>query len=226
MSGRSRRRPISTAAKVAAACIVAAYLTYVLVFLGSPKGMEIDYEAFLRHAANTAVLPAHLMQTCVYHIRYRAEEAVRARSYSELALNVRLLLVSAVSCTTIAVAVFLLLQAVAGQVTGSNISIAGLLFAQLFMMTISVGIVQLLLANIGFAWEQVTAVLIGWYVVVRWLLMPLPGDPNRIICWFWYPIGFDWKRIMTIQMVPFVGFCILVAMANIVAFNRRERLKD
>lgn len=90
----------------------------------------------------------------------------------------------------------------------------------------SIGLVQLLLSYMGLVMEHVAAVLIALFAIAQWLLTPLVDGAARMMFYFWYPISPDWSDIVICQVIPCFGFCSLLIMACIVAFNSRDRLKN
>lgn len=227
MSGDRRgiRRRISPGMVVLACCASVACLIYCAMSLIHPHGIIIDYAGFLRYAATNAVLPAYLILTYVLHARYRIEESVRTDIRRELLSNVEHLVIVDLIEVAVVVMVFTAMQAIGGTLVVSELPVLALLTVQLLMMNASVGAMQLLLTNCGLVWEHVTAVLIGWYAIVMWLLLPLAGEPARYLCWFWQPIAPDWRLAAMTLLMPFVGYCILMALANVAVFGRHERLE-
>ena len=73
---------------------------------------------------------------------------------------------------------------------------------------------------------SVAAVLIALFAIAQWLLTPLVDGAARMMFYFWYPISPDWSDIVICQVIPCFGFCSLLIMACIVAFNSRDRLKN
>lgn len=216
---------VSSGMVVLACCASVACLIYCAMSLIHPHGIIIDYAGFLRYAATNAVLPAYLILTYVLHARYRIEEAVRTDIRKELRSNAAHLVFVDLIEVIIVVMVFTAMQAIGGTLAVSEVPILALLTVQLLMMNASVGAMQLLLTNCGLVWEHVTAVLIGWYAIVMWLLLPLAGEPARYLCWFWQPIAPDWRLAAMTLLLPFVGYCILMALANAAVFGRHERLE-
>lgn len=223
--GRVVRRRISPGMALLACCASAACLAYCCMSLVRPHGIPIDYAGFLRYPATNAVLPAYLLLTYVLHVRYRVEEAVRADIRGELLANAAHLVVVDLAEVAVAVAAFAAMQAIGGTLVAAELPFLALLAVQLLMMNASVGAMQLLLTNCGLIWEHVTAVLIGWYAIAMWLLLPLAGEPVRYLCWFWQPVAPDWRSVAVDLLLPFAGYCVLMAVANVAVFGRRERLE-
>ena len=53
----------------------------------------------------------------------------------------------------------------------------------------------------------------------------MPGDLTRYVFYFWYPIGDSLTLVFIQQVVPFIGYCLLMGIANIAVFNCRDRLR-
>jgi hypothetical protein len=172
------------------------------------------------------VLPACLMMLYAGSAQYEPFELVRRDPREQLTANLTWSSIVGALGAAAAVLVFFTMEfVVLGQpLTGSAISLILLLAVQNFMMVVSVSLFALLFACLGFPWGQFLPVIIGFMVIARWLLMSLAGDASRYTFYFWYPISPSWSVVAVQQIVPFIGYCVLMSFIDSVAFNRTDRL--
>lgn len=62
-------------------------------------------------------------------------------------------------------------------------------------------------------------------IIADFCLKLMPGDLTRYVFYFWYPIGDSLTLVFIQQVVPFIGYCLLMGIANIAVFNCRDRLR-
>jgi hypothetical protein len=104
-------------------------------------------------------------------------------------------------------------------------SLCTIMLLQLLMMNASVALLVWLLMNLGIAWGQIMPPVIAIPIIADFCLKPMPGDLTRYAFYFWYPIGDSLVAVLVQQVAPFIGYCILLTMANVAAFDRSDRLE-
>ena len=201
---------------------------YSASFLVNYHGIDVDYVGFMKQSAATAVLPVCLILICVCRVRFSYFELVRVDPRKELLLNMSHVAVAGCLCALYGALVFSVMEfAVHGErVTARNLSLTLMLLVQCVMMNVIVGLVQLLIANIGVPIEPLTVVLVGFFMVVRWLLMPLSGDVDSVVFYFWYPMSPLWNVVALRQIIPCVGCCLLLVLTNHVIVLRKDKWRD
>lgn len=200
---------------------------YGLSILRDSSGLVEDYAGFMTIGAAEAVLPAALGTICVHRYQIGSFEAVRMPRERTVTRNTAL--IAKVAICSAAIAVFALAIIDADDVGAQPLmalSLLGIAFAQLVMMTVSVGIALMALHAMGIQWMLLTALAIAFYVLVDWIFLPLGGEWGYVFCYFWYPISPSWTVVCCRQIVPFAVFsAIAFALARAIEI-RRDRLES
>lgn len=214
--------------RISAILVMVVGFAYGISLLFAPHDFVSDYIGFMKQGASATVLPICLMAMCLGRVRFRTFELVRRNPRDELGENVIWLNMMSCICAAYGGLVFAVMEFVIKRQSASVLhgSLTAMLVVQCLMMNISIGLVQLLLSYMGLVMEHVAAVLIALFAIAQWLLTPLVDGAARMMFYFWYPISPDWSDIVVYQVIPCFGFCLLLIMACIVAFNSRDRLKN
>ena len=172
------------------------------------------------------ILPASLTALCIGSAQYRPFELVRRDPREQLRTNLTWVFVVAVLGAVAAALLFCVMEfAVFGQYpSASDWSLALLLFVQTFMMIVSVSLFALLFVCFNIPWGQFLPVIIGVMVLATWLLAPLAGNATRYALYFWYPVSQAWAVVAVQQIVPFIGYCLLMSLVDSAVFNRTDRM--
>ena len=190
---------------IAAACGLAYYLSV----LQQSMPLPVLYRGCMVELAERVILPANLMLFCMGCARFGAFERVRRDPRDEFRLNAAWLALVALSIAVSAWVLFVVANMLKGSLCESGQwSLCVVMLLQLFMMNMSVALLVWLLMNLGIPWGQILPPAI-------WL--------NTF--YFWYPIGDSWATVFVRQVLPFIGYCMLMAMMNMAAFHRADRLR-
>ena len=176
--------------------------------------------------AERVILPANLILFCMGCARFGAFERVRRDPRDEFRLNAAWLVLVASAIAVSAWALFIVANVLKGSLYGpEQWSLCVVMLLQLFMMNISVVLLVWLLMNLGIPWGQILPPAIAIPIIADFCLKLMPGDLTRYVFYFWYPIGDSLVAVLVQQVAPFIGYCILLAMANMAAFNHGDRLR-
>lgn len=222
-----RRTPAPPAAQIVASivcigcalCCIGNYMTCTLY------GFETDTTGFLRIGACLLVLPASMTLICLNHVEYRAFERVRHDPRTQIIDNLRIIGVLSASTAVGGVALFAFVAATRiGLPQGYEVVVLLAAVQMTFMMNVAVALLNMLLSSCGLPWIYGTAILVASFVLVERMLEPMAGDITRYLCFFWYPISFDWGVIFFQQTLPFIGYCIVMILMITMIFEHREQL--
>lgn len=221
-----RRAPQALRITLAAAPVVSALFCTALVILDHDRGTSANYQTFTLYAAQ-GVLPVTLLLQLSGGVRYGAFERCRRDPTDELYANAVWLLCVALAGGIWATSVFAALETLAfgRPLTAANVSLLGMVFVQIVMMTVSVGLFVLLAVNCGLSFGQVAPPVIAFFALAKWLVEPFAGNWTRYVYYFWYPISPSWHTVLVQQIVPFCGYCLLLFCVNAIAFSRTDRLE-
>ncbi|MDN6050992.1 hypothetical protein [Bifidobacterium mongoliense] len=166
------------------------------------------------------------MVLCAGSAQYGAFELVRCDPREQLKMNMTWLVVVGVVGALSALLIFVLMEFVvfAHRITPGVASLSLMLLVQTFMMVQAIGLMCLLFVNFGLPWGQFLPVVIGFFILASWLLNPLAGNATKYVYYFWYPISPVWRVVAVDQIIPFVGYCLLMVVSNVAAFERTDRL--
>lgn len=207
---------------IAAVCA----LVYYLSVLQQSMPLSMLYRGCMVEIAERVILPANLMLFCMGCARFGAFERVRRDPRDEFRLNAAWLVLVASVIAVSAWALFIVANVLKGSLyEPEQWSLCVVMLLQLFMMNISVVLLVWLLMNLGIPWGQILPPAIAIPIVADFCLKLMPGDLTRYAFYFWYPIGDSLAAVLVQQVAPFIGYCILLAMANMAAFNRSDRLR-
>lgn len=211
---------------VALISVFAVVYCVVLLHMNSDDPFEFNYAGFMRSCASTGVLPSFLLFLQAGSIRCKAFDRVRRDPRWELLANTLWMMAANLVAAFVGTSLFAFMECVLMRqtMTPAHVSLLVMMFVQLMMMNGSVALIILFLVNCGLSFGQVTPVAIAFYTVGNWLLTSLRGDAERIIFYFWYPISPLWSIVFVKQVVPFIGYCVLMAMVIVIAFERTDRL--
>lgn len=223
-----RFRRASTAVKIGVAVIAAWGILSCIIPLSMHPHASVseNYMGFMLTCAVGGVLPAGLMALSAGSTQYESFELVRRDPREQLRANLLWSFIVGALGAAAAFLIFSIMEfAVFGQsLTASAVSLALLLTVQTFMMIMSVSLSALLFVCLGIPWGQFLPVIIGVMILASWLLAPLAGNAARYAYYFWYPISPSWSVVAVQQIVPFIGYCVLMSFIDSVAFNRTDRL--
>ena len=207
---------------IAAVCA----LVYYLSVLQQSMPLPMLYRGCMVEIAERVILPANLILFCMGCARFGAFERVRRDPRGEFRLNAAWLVLVASVIAVSAWALFIVVNVLKGSLyEPEQWSLCVVMLLQLFMMNISVALLVWLLMNLGIPWGQILPPAIAIPIVADFCLKLMPGDLTRYAFYFWYPIGDSLAAVLVQQVAPFIGYCILLAMANMAAFNRSDRLR-
>lgn len=207
---------------IAAVCA----LVYYLSVLQQSMPLPMLYRGCMVEIAERVILPANLILFCMGCARFGAFERVRRDPRGEFRLNAAWLVLVASVIAVSAWALFIVANVLKGSLyEPEQWSLCVVMLLQLFMMNISVALLVWLLMNLGIPWGQILPPAIAIPIVADFCLKLMPGDLTRYAFYFWYPIGDSLAAVLVQQVAPFIGYCILLAMANMAAFNRSDRLR-
>lgn len=207
---------------IAAVCA----LVYYLSVLQQSMPLPMLYRGCMVEIAERVILPANLILFCMGCARFGAFERVRRDPRDEFRLNAAWLVLVASVIAVSAWALFIVANVLKGSLyEPEQWSLCVVMLLQLFMMNISVALLVWLLMNLGIPWGQILPPAIAIPIVADFCLKLMPGDLTRYAFYFWYPIGDSLAAVLVQQVAPFIGYCILLAMANMAAFNRSDRLR-
>lgn len=214
--------------RISAVLVMVVGFAYGISLLSDSHDFVTDYIGFMKQGAPATVLPICLVAMCLGCVRFRTFELVRRNPRDELSENVIWLNMMSCMCAAYGGLVFAVMEFVVKRQSASVLhwSLTAMLIVQCLMMNISIGLVQLLLNYMGLVMEHIAAVLIAFFAIAQWLLTPLSDGVARMMFYFWYPISPDWSDIVVYQVIPCFGFCLLLVMACVMAFNSRDRLKN
>lgn len=198
------------------------------LFLNMEKDPVMDYVGFMLNCPTIGVLPVFLMLLYAGSARYSTFEMVRRDPRLQLKTNLLwCTLVGIVGALYTWLLFFLIDFPLQGQqITPMALSVSLMVPVQIFMMIISVGLVCLLLNNLGISWGRFLPIIIGFFAIADWLLSPLAGNATRFVFYFWYPVAPYWKFVVMQQIVPFIIYCPVMVLANSSAFGNTDRLGD
>lgn len=207
---------------IAAACGLAYYLSV----LQQSMPLPVLYRGCMVELAERVILPANLMLFCMGCARFGAFERVRRDPRDEFRLNAAWLALVALSIAVSAWVLFVVANMLKGSLCESGQwSLCVVMLLQLFMMNMSVVLLVWLLMNLGIPWGQILPPAIAIPIIADFCLKLMPGDLTRYAFYFWYPIGDSWATVFVRQVLPFIGYCMLMAMMNMAAFHRADRLR-
>lgn len=207
---------------IAAVCA----LVYYLSVLQQSMPLPMLYRGCMVEIAERVILPANLILFCMGCARFGAFERVRRDPRDEFRLNAAWLVLVASVIAVSAWALFIVANVLKGSLyEPEQWSLCVVMLLQLFMMNISVALLVWLLMNLGIPWGQILPPAIAIPIVADFCLKLMPGDLTRYAFYFWYPIGDSLAAVLVQQVAPFIGYCILLAMANMAAFNHSDRLR-
>lgn len=197
-----------------------------LLYANGYKEVAVSYAGFMIYCAPCGVLLACLILLYAGSVRYSSFELVRCDPRRQLRAN--LVWVFTVGCVgaICTLALFAVMEfAVFGEKPmPASLSLCLLLLVQIFMMVVSVGLICMLLVNLGIPWGRFLPILVGFLVLSNWLLASFAGNAARYAYYFWYPISPLWSQVVPMQIIPFILYSILMVMANMVAFGKTDRL--
>ncbi|RSX49317.1 hypothetical protein [Bifidobacterium castoris] len=225
---RMRRPPVSPVALtigivICCGCAVGMLMNYLTCTL---YGFERDTIGFLRVGAAQLVLPASLTLACLLRVEYRAFALVRHDPRTQLTANLRHIMLISLSTAVCGVALFALIVSIrVGLPRANDIPLLLITTVLTSMMNMSLALLNMLLVICGLPWAYGTAILIAFFVLARWMLLPLGGNIQRYVCFFWYPLSFDWNIILVQQLLPFIGYCIVMILTIVTVFGHRDRLE-
>lgn len=158
--------------------------------------------------------------------RWPAFVAVRLRGWLELAANLRWLACCAAMVVGFNAMVFVLGALVAGCVHADRLPwvVLPACLQQIMLLTV-VGLAAVLLANLGVPWMLVLPPLVSYYALATWLLDFFCDDALTWSFWFCRPFAGDLGSLLVDRGVPFAGVTVLLLLANMWAFNRRDRIE-
>lgn len=226
--GFSNIRRSSNGTKIGTGLAAVLGLAYcvVLLYTSGYKEVAVNYTGFMVNCAPSGVLLACLILLYAGSVRYSSFELVRCDPRMQLRAN--LVWVFIVGCVgaICTLALFAVMEFVVfgEKPVPASLSPCLLLLVQTFMMVVSVGLICMLLVNLGIPWGRFLPILIGFMVVANWLLAPFAGNAVRYAYYFWYPISPLWSQVVPMQIIPFILYTILMVMANIAAFGKTDRL--
>lgn len=222
------RPPISPVARIigiviCCGCVIGSLMYYLTCTL---YGFERDIVGFLRVGAAQLVLPASLTLACLFRVEYRAFVLVRHDPRTQLTANLcRIILISLAAAVGGVVLFAIVVSARVGPPRADDITLLLTAIVLTSMMNISLALLNMLLAVCGLPWAYGTTILIAFFVLAEWMLLPLGGNIQRYVCFFWYPISFDWSIILVQQLLPFIGYCIVMILTIVTVFEHRDRLE-
>ncbi|KAA8817759.1 beta-carotene 15,15'-monooxygenase [Bifidobacterium hapali] len=207
--------------------LIGAVCAVSLLYGGLAPSLHDDYIGFMRVGATLCSLPPCLIAVGAGSARYGAFERVRRDPRNELRHNLAWLtlmglLTGACSGVVFALTEFVLLGR---PFEPGSLSLTAMLTVQTVMMCVAVSLLVLLLANCGLPFSRTLPVLIAILLLANWMLLPLTGEVTRYVYYFWYPISPYWSDVLVGQVAPFVGWCLLLVVANVVAFGHMDRLE-
>lgn len=201
-------------------------MAYLVSVLQQPFSLLDLYQGCMVEMAERVVLPANLILFCMGCARFGVFERVRRNPADEFRLNAAWSLFVSVAVSLTVWAVFVIANVLKESLTDPRQwTLCAIMLAQLFMMNMSVTLAVWLLMNMGMDWGQVLPPIIVVFIIADFCLKPMAGDLTRYAFYFWYPIGDSWRTVFIQQAVPFLGYCMLMIMANVVAFGRSDRLR-
>ena len=219
--GRVSRR-VKNLMRFGLACGVA----YIVLIACKPFPLNTMYYGFMVEVAERTMLPACLVLFCMGAARFDSFERVRRNPVDEFRLNTRWLVFSTF-VTALPVSVLFVVAGVLRESvsTPQEWTLCAIMSLQLLMMNASVTLFVWLLMNLGIAWGQILPPAIAIPIIADFCLKLMPGDLTRYVFYFWYPIGDSLTLVFIQQVVPFIGYCLLMGIANIAVFNCRDRLR-
>ena len=209
-----------------AAIPISALFCVALVITSPTQSTGANYQTLTLYATQ-GILPVTLLLQLVGGVRYGTFERCRSDPAGELYANIAWLMQIALAGGVWSVLVFAGLETLmfGRALQSETISLMGVLFVQIVMMTISVGAFVLLLVNCGLPFGHVVPPVIACFALAKWLLEPFVGDLPRYAYYFWYPISTSWQTVLTQQVIPCCGYCLLMGCAIAIAFSRTDRLE-
>ncbi|KFI45733.1 hypothetical protein BBOH_0535 [Bifidobacterium bohemicum DSM 22767] len=191
-----------------------------------PSAM-VSYNQMLTETSTRALLPMCLILLFVGSCQPTALLLARRSTRSIFATNLAWLVLVVAGCTLIGTAVFgVTMPLVYGpKVLQGMPHMLLVLAVRVFMMCLSVSLVAVLVVTLGVRWPVAVAVLLAVFTLGNWVLTAFAGTVSRYLYFFWYPIGDDWPVVVVNQVVPFVGFLIVVVAADLFAFSRFDHLE-
>lgn len=191
------------------------------------NGIIDSYTSYMRDYVTETVMFAFLLLLYCGSTRFSAFELIRREGAQELTINLQWL----IACTILTTVVFSVdfiygLLVVLGQSPDVSLPLSGIVAVQTAMFLASLGLVQMLLVNCGLQWGQTMPVIIGVYILAPWALGVLPDAALRALIPFSFPITPELSTVVIEQVLPFIGFAIVMTIANAVAFDRREHLQS
>lgn len=204
---------------------VACGSAYYLSVLQQSMPLPVLYRGCMVEIAERVVLPANLILFCMGCARFGAFERVRRNPRDEFHLNAFWLVFVSGVVSVAAWGLFVVANMLKeGMNDLGQWSLCTIMLLQLLMMNASVALLVWLLMNLGIAWGQILPPVIAIPIIADFCLKPMPGDLTRYVFYFWYPIGDSLVAVLVQQVAPFIGYCILLTMANVAAFDRSDRL--
>lgn len=222
-------RRVSRVGKMAVCTVVALCFLYSAAMLVTNVDDDpvAGYSGFMRMCAATAVLPMALVVVYLFSVRYDALNRVRRNPYRELQTNIVMLAAVSFMTSAFSTLLFVVIEVIGngGAVMARLWSSALMMLVQLVMMNVSVGLFVLVLVNSGFSFNHVLPVVITVLLLANWFLLPFAGHLERYVLYFWYPLGSSWSLVTVQQVIPFCGYCIVLVLANGLAFEHTDRLE-
>lgn len=201
-------------------------MAYLVSVLQQPFSLLDLYQGCMVEVSERVVLPANLILFCMGCARFGAFERVRRNPTDEFRLNALWSVFVSVVVSLIVWCVFIIANVLKESLNDPRQwALCTIMLAQLFMMNMSVTLAVWLLMNMGMDWGQVLPPIIVVFIIADFCLKPMAGDLTRYAFYFWYPIGDSWATVFVRQVLPFIGYCMLMAMMNMAAFHRADRLR-
>ncbi|OZG50251.1 hypothetical protein [Bombiscardovia coagulans] len=205
-------------------CILYGVATVVFNTKGS---VQEDTGGFIMTSAPVAITPFALMLFYLLSTHYGAFDLLRRDPRTEFYSNLCSVPCVSVLSSAANVVVFVFLEYVvySHSLSLSDCSMLLLFGTRLFILAMTMCLIELLFICCGLPWGLTTSVLIGLIVVANFVLTVLPGDAVRVAFYFWYPIDDrSWSLALTQQIIPFIGLCLLLIFASLEAFEHKDHL--
>jgi hypothetical protein len=203
-------------------------LIYSATYLKSQiDGLETSFAHYLMEVMPRELLACFLILLCVGYARYSDFEVIRKGAKAELGTNVRWFAIISVVTSIVFSIEFLFIEVTAMHELLSThlLYLTVLLWLQIFMGFVAIGLLQVLLVNLGISWAHSLPVIFSFYMLAFWMFWGvLPDSWIAHIYYFSYPTTLTFSKVVVTKILPFIGYVVVMGAANYWAFSRKDRL--